>query len=254
VPEAIKRDLKDRDQGLITLLMESQNLPADELGGFMLKNFPTSEARVAINRGDPLPPSQGIPYAGLIGVDGTLLWVGNPLENPKKLEEMVDAELKKRKDGFGPTPEVRKVRALLYGKSNYAEAKKAADAVADAEAKTKLAGEIEATFARSLKAVTALQDDGRYLAAKSTGEKLLRSVAGVPDYVEQATKANAVFATPEAAKELAADAKVEKFLKGAKDLKGDAYTKAFAALRKSIDGTKAASRLDHYAKIPAPAR
>ena len=118
MPSAIKHDAELSSKGLVTILVESQGSDQTQMEAFLWKRFPQNRCFSSVNTNVPIPRSGGLPHAAVIGVDGTILWSGNPLGQPKQIEELITAELAKVSKGFGDTPTQKKVRATLFGKDN----------------------------------------------------------------------------------------------------------------------------------------
>ena len=118
MPSAIKHDHELSNKGLVSILVEAQGADDATLESFLWKTFPDNNCFSSIGAFVPIPESKGIPHGAVVGVDGTLLWAGNPITDAKKIEELVLAELAKCKKGWGDTAEARKLRAALYGKGD----------------------------------------------------------------------------------------------------------------------------------------
>jgi hypothetical protein len=122
VPSAIKHDHELSSKGLVSILVEAQGADEPTLESFLWSKFPDNDCFSSVGAFVPIPESKGIPHGAVIGVDGTLLWAGNPLGDSKKIEDLITAELAKVKKGWGDTAEARKLRAALYGKGDLAGA------------------------------------------------------------------------------------------------------------------------------------
>jgi hypothetical protein len=254
VPHAVKRDHELRDQGLVTIFLQGQEAKEDSLPGFVWAHWAGFDARLANNVQLPLPKSEGIPHAILLGVDGTVLWHGNPTGGEKQYRAQLEQELTKVQKGWGPDPETRTVRALLYGKQNLTEAKKAIDAIADQKLKAALQGELDAVRSRRAAGVKYMIGDARWVEAQEAALALQKSCAGVAEWQADVTALLANFDTPEAKKELAADDKLQKLAATMRKTKPKqseqpgmlapvvkfaAGTKVGEKLQKLIDGIKA---------------
>ena len=191
MPSAIKHDHELSSKGLVSVLVHSQQATPDELQAFLLKTFPDNDCFVTPSAFVPTPASTGIPHAALIGVDGKLLWDGHPLGEPKKIQELIDAELLKVKKGWGETSEARKVRASLYGKNDLGGAAALIAALADGEEKTALQGELDRRYATQKKSITELQNQGRWLDSQAACKALLKDVGtkAAAEAQQAATKA-----------------------------------------------------------------
>jgi len=259
VPHAFERDRELRDKGLVSLFLESQGAADDTLESFTWSHWPGFDAPVSTSTKLPIPDFRGLPHAALIGVDGTLLWEGSPSDGEKPVREKLDAELAKVQKGWGPTAEVKKVRAALYGKGNLAEARKQADAITDLTLQAELRKEVDAAYARRTAAIKHAQEEARWSEAKELTVALQKSTAGVADWQTEITGLLASFDTPEAKKELAIDDKRLKLVRALREgkpratqatlpgllqplVKAGPDTKAGQRLQKLIDGIKATAK------------
>ena len=231
----------------MTIFLQSQEAKESSLPGFVWAHWPGFDARLANNTQLPLPKSQGIPHAIFIGVDGTVLWDGNPSGGEKQVRQLLEQELTKVKKGWGPNPETKTVRALLYGKQNLAEAKKAIDAIADSKLKADLQGELDAVRSRRAAGVKHMVEDNRWIEAHDAALALQKSCTGVADWQADVTALLATFDTPEAKKELAADDKLAKFAAGLRSGKTKANQSQLPAMlapiAKNATGTQVGDRL-----------
>ncbi|MFY9341962.1 MAG: hypothetical protein WAT39_05715 [Planctomycetota bacterium] len=244
MPSAIKHDHEKSSRGLVSLLVEAQGADAATLEAFLWKTFPDNDCFVCPNVFVPIPESRGIPHGGLVGVDGTLLWAGHPVGDAKKIEELIEAELAKVKKGWGDTAEVRKMRAALYGKGDFAGAAAAIATLPDGEHKATLQGEIDKRYGIAKKSVTALQEQGRFLAAQAAAKSLLKGVGTKAEWVTEVTPIVTSFDTGSGAAEIALDKKLDKVIKQLRDGKGDGAPKQLQAIIKSGQGTKVGARAE----------
>jgi hypothetical protein len=210
VPHAIQNDLTLREQGLVVILAESQGSEFPVVEQFVWKTFKDCEARVTTAGANPLPEFSGLPTSAVIGPDGKLAFMANPLGGG--LDEVIATELKKVEKGWGATKEEARVRALIFGKKDYAGAKKLIDAMQGA-VKDTLAAELQAQVDRRIAMAKALQEAGRWGAAKDVIQQLAGKTTGIPDWQAPVAELVASLATPAAKEELARDDKIEKFLK-----------------------------------------
>lgn len=242
MPSAIKHDHEFKDKGLVTILTEKQGADAPTLEAFLWKTFPDNECFSCVGTFVPLPESKGIPHAGVIGVDGTLLWAGNPLSDPKKVEELVAQELAKVKKGWGDTAEAKKVRAALYGRNDLAGAMALVEAMPEGDERTKLGGEVEARHASAVKSVATLKEQGQWVVAQQRTKALLKSVGTRADWVSEAQGLVAEFDSDAGKAELALDKKLDKIVAQLRDKKGDNAPKQLQALLKDGGSTKVGAR------------
>ena len=242
MPSAIKHDRELAAKGLVTLLVEAQGANHTQLEAFLWKTFPDNGCFTCVNVPVPIPRSGGIPHAGVIGVDGTLLWSGNPLGEPKRIEELVTAELDKVKKGWGATPTQKKVRAALFGKDNLAGAQALVTALPEGEERTLLQAEIDARYAAKKQAIPTLQQQGDWLGAQAAAKALRKSVGEQANWVAEVQPLLAAFDSEEGKAEIAAAVKLEKIVKQLRDKKGDGAPKALEALLKTSASTKTGAR------------
>jgi hypothetical protein len=250
VPSAIKHDHEFSSKGLVTILVERQGAEQDNLESFLWKTFPDSECFSCVGGSVfvPIPESKGIPHSGVIGVDGTLLWAGNPLSAPKQIEDLLEAELVKVKKGWGATPDARKVRAALYGKGDFTGAQAAITALPEGEERTALQAELDKRYGVLKQAVTNLRDQGQWLAAQEAALELQKGVAGGKQVSEVAALV-AEFDTDAAKAEIAMDKKLDKIVKQLRDKKTDNAKKALQSLVKGAGATKVGERAKHLQMV-----
>lgn len=242
MPSAIKHDHEFAAKGLVTILVECQGADQNGLEAFLWKTWPENQCFSCVNVNVPLPPSRGIPHAGVLGVDGTLLWSGNPLGDAKKVEELIAAELDKVKKGWGDTPNQKKVRAALFGKDNLASAAALVAALPDGEERTMLQAEIDARYAVKKRAIATLQEQGNWLGAQSAAKDLLKSVGSQATWVAEVQPLVAQFDAEENKAEMAAAKKLDKVVQSLRTKKGDGAPKALEALLKDAGSTKVGAR------------
>jgi hypothetical protein len=256
VPSAIKEQAEKSKDGFVSILLESQGLPEENLLGFMVKRFPKNECMTLPGSGGAglrtEPSSPGLPHAALIGADGTVVWAGRP--GGSNVSKLIEAELKKIKEGWGKSKDAKKARQLMYGKGDLAGAAKLLESVKDqikAEEREDYDAAVEelaVRYAAEKKSVTGLIEVGRYVDAQKNAVALLKSVKGHEAWEAEAAALVEGFKDPETDKQLKADAALSKIIKSW----GDKAPKADAAgpLRKfgeKNQGTKAAERAFAYA-------
>jgi len=250
VPSAIKHDHEFSSKGLVTILVERQGAQQDNLEAFLWNRFPDSECFTCVGNGTfvPLPESEGMPHAGVIGVDGTLLWAGNPLDAPKQIDDLIEAELTKVKKGWGATPDARKVRAALYGKGDFTAAQATITALPEGEERTALQAEFDKRYGVLKQSVTNLRDQGHWLAAHEAALELQKGVVGGKQASEVAALV-AEFDTDAAKAEIALDKKLDKVVKQLRDRKTDNAKKALQSLVKGAGASKVGERAKHLLAV-----
>ncbi|MCA8953381.1 MAG: hypothetical protein KDE27_27965 [Planctomycetes bacterium] len=213
VPNAIRHDHAHGEDGLVTILVESQGSNPAQLEHFLWERFPDNECFSCIGTFVPIPESAGIPFCGVIGVDGKLVWAGNPAAFPKDVEDAVEAELDKVRKGWGDSSDARKVRAALYGKGDFERAAATVAAMADGAEKTALQGEIEKRYAVKKNAIDVLRKAGRWVDAQDAAAALAKGVGKHETWATEAAELLAAFETDAAKAEIALDKKLDKILK-----------------------------------------
>ena len=242
MPSAIRHDRELSAKGLVTLLVETGGTKENAMQAFLWRTFPDNHAFACTGVGVPMPPAPGLPHGGVIGVDGTLLWAGNPLSAPKQISELIDAELAKVRKGWGDTADARKVRAALFGRGDLAAAQALVTALADGVERTTLQAEVDHRYATAKQAITNLQEQGRWLAAEDAAKELRKSVGDQATWVAEVDQLLATFATDAGKAELAADKKMAKVEKQLRDKQFEAAEKGLAAIVKTAGETKAGAR------------
>lgn len=242
MPSAIRHDEELRDDGLVTILVEAQGNDARTVASFVWRQFPDNGCFTCAGGYVPIPPSRGIPHGAVIGVDGTILWAGNPLAEPKKVQQFVAQELEKVKKGWGDTPAARKVRAVLYGKDELGAAMALVEALPEGDERTQLAAEVQQRWDVGLRAIATLQQQGRQVRAQRRALRLLASAGERKEWVEAAKHQVLAFDEPEAKALLDLDKKLEKIEKQIRDRKDEQAEKALAALTKNLPESPVAAR------------
>jgi hypothetical protein len=199
---------------------------------------------------NPVPDSKDVPYAALVGCDGTLVWHGNPVAGERAIADKMNTEVQKMQKGFGDTDEQRRLRAAIYGRCAFAEGRKIVDGCTDEARKAAMKTELETALARRTAAARAVLADDRWLEARDLSLALQKGTAGVPEWQADITALVAPFNTPEGKKELQLDDKVQKLFKQAQDGKVQgSLTKALEATVKSFPTTQMAKRVERIVKI-----
>jgi thiol-disulfide isomerase/thioredoxin len=259
VPHAIELQEKFGKDGLVCVLMESQQLPPEELLGFMMQKFPKNRCFVTSEQPFRTENQKNfVPFSAVIGVDGTLLLDGGTSALGKKIDATIEEELKKIKKGWGKTPEIAKARALLHGKGLVAEAAAALDA-AEKGVKPEAREDFDAARAEAAAklesrkaAVAALKAEGRFVAAQKAAAAYQAAVKGDAEREKEAAALAAEFSDAETAKELKADAALTKLWPGfAEKSPGAEAAAAFETFAKKNAGTKAAERAKTLAAAAA---
>ncbi|MEQ1633239.1 MAG: hypothetical protein ABL997_12755 [Planctomycetota bacterium] len=242
MPSAIKHDHELKKSGLVSILVEVQGANENELAAFLWKTFPGNDCFACTSTFVPIPEAAGIPNACVIGVDGTLLWSGNPLGDTKKIDELIAAELVKVKKGWGATATARKVRAMLYGKMDLASALLAVEALPEGEERTQLKAEVDARYASAKKAVENLKSHGFYLAAQEQAKQLVAATGQRAQWATEVQTMATEFESEAIKAELALEKKLDKVIKQLRDKKDEGAQKALASLLKHEGESKVLDR------------
>lgn len=241
VPSAIKRDHELKPRGLVTILVEVQGADAITLEALLWKKFPTNDCASCVNVPLPIPESSELPHGCVIGVDGTLLWAGNPIKEAKKIDTLVEAELIKVRKGWGENAEAKRVRSTLYDKGYLADAHTMTTAMQDGPEKTAVQAEVDARYKSAKAAIVTLKDLGRYVAARERARQLAKNLGRRYDWLAEVARLDTL-ETPEAKAELALDEKLEEILRLLRDKKGEKAMKALQDLPKDGANLKVHAR------------
>lgn len=217
VPLAIELQEQFKKEGLLCILMESQDLPPQDLLGFMVQKFPQCRAFVTQERPFVIETQDDvIPFSALIGVDGRLLMCGRTETVGRKIEDFIAPEIGKIKKGWGKSPEVAKARALIHAKRSLTEA----DAVLRAHEPTvkpdarkdfdDARSELATKHVLARRTVESLQSDGRFVEALEAARTYQTAVKGDPAREKDAAALVAYFDREANAKELKADQALRK--------------------------------------------
>ena len=231
MPSAIKKDHELKADGLVSILVEAQGADDKQLEGFLWQRFPDNECFSSVGCFVPIPESRGIPHGAVIGVDGKLLWAGNPLRDAQQIEELVAEQLKLVKKGWGDSSEARKVRAQLYGRGSLASAASMIAAMEGGEKDT-LQRELDKRYAVLKTAVETLKKQGCWLRAQERAVALQKAVGRHESWSAEVAEIVAGFATDDAKAEIAVDKKLGKIAKG---LRKGKVERAVKQLQKLVD-------------------
>lgn len=237
-------------KGLVTILIESQGADQAALESFLAERFPDNQAMACVSQSTTLPSGSGLPSAALVGIEGELLWSGNPIRDEKKIEELITVELQKRHAGFGETKAEVDVRRQIYGAQDYDKALSAIDDVEDQELRTKLQAELESVVARRLAGVASMQKNGRWMAAKDEAKAIARAVGRAEPWKDKADELEDSFKDKQAKAEITAEKRVIQTLtalRDQKDMPPQALAKVLKGLMSKIEGTTQESVVRRFA-------
>ena len=142
----------------------------------------------------------GLPETALLGSDGTILLQGYPGDFGKKLEELIEAEIKKGKDAPPDTPAALKPAWKSFRKGEIAAAIAECDKLGTDEAKSAREEFVTLATKRVTRAKW-LVDNGYVAEAESLLFDLAKGVKGVTELEEKVAAETARLAAPEMAKE-----------------------------------------------------
>lgn len=251
IPHVEKLQQTYGKRGLHIFAFEAQNHTPDEIrakiaerGG---KTYPVSAGGGNGYQGDG-----GIPVAWLIGVDGTVIWQGNPAAETSKLDRLIEEEVAKvRYPGMGKSefhPDTLKaVKAYMQGSLADAreEAQKvlASEKLQDAHGDAQyLLDKVAGVATQRWEALEADRTDGRYLEAMEALTWFSKAFKGAEEGDRAKDLLKEMKKDKEIKREVAASAKLQKLLA---QLEGQPAEVQQAALRKfvsdkKIEGTRAA--------------
>jgi hypothetical protein len=250
LPHAIQRARTWKPKGMVVILIERRHLKREEIETFLWRQWPGFDVMACVDTPNPVPDSKDVPYAALIGCDGTLVWHGKPTSGERAIADKMNTELQKMQKGFGDSDEQRRLRAAIYGRGAFADGKKVVDACADEARKAELKKELEAALARRVAVAKSVLADDRWLEARDLALALQKGTAGVAEWQAEIAGLVAPFQTPEGKKELQLDDKLQKLFDQARQNKVQgSLTKAMEAIVKPFPGTRMAGRVDRIVKI-----
>jgi hypothetical protein len=208
VPHAIKLQEKFKDQGLHVLLVEVQGHKRDEIVPFMAQAWAGRVPLGVLGAGSPFSlPGDGIPKTGLVGVDGTLVWMGN---GGSGVEKVLEEQLQKLHQVKPLDPALKGVVKDLNAR-NFGKALTTARGVAEkGNAKAKesaeaLVAHLERTVETRLAAARRLAGAGRLYKAKIALQVLAKQVNGNKELVEKVNAEIKPLDDPSNKDEMAAD-------------------------------------------------
>lgn len=252
IPHLVQLQTKYGAQGLHIFTFESQNSSEDKIKALMLPqnvNYP-----VATSGGNAYQTGGGIPHAWVIGVDGKIIWEGNPRNG---MDKVVEEELKKVKyPGLGKAEvakEAVKV-AVQYTKGQYTAARKEAkklaenekssdEAKADAQFIAERVTKLAASKLEEAKAAEAAKD---YAKALAIYDWIAKNFKGDEEGTAAEAKVKELKADKDVKREMDAQVAFNKIIDSVKKPGTTAvdYAAAAGALKgfvKKFEGTKAAS-------------
>lgn len=254
IPHVEKLQQTYGKRGLHIFAFEAQNHSAEQIkakvsekGG---KTYPVSAGGGNNYRGDG-----GIPVAWLIGVEGKVIWQGNPAAETSKLDQLIEQEVAKvRFPGLGKTdfaPEALKAVKLYMGKDfakARAEARKLAeDEKASAKAREDgayLVTKVDELAARQLELAQRYQDEGNYLGAYQTLGWFAKHFKGSEEGDTAKEKLKAFKKDKQLKRELKAALALQKLLAKLQGQPAEVRARVLEkfASSKKVEGTAAAAR------------
>lgn len=254
IPHIEKLQQTYGQRGLHIFTFEAQNHTPDQIRA-KIKERGGKTYPVAAGGGNNYRGDGGIPVAWLIGVDGTVIWQGNPAAETSKLDKLIEQEVAKvRFPGLGKTdfdPAVLGAVKRYMGKDFGGARKEAGKITADEGASSKakedaqyLIDKVDELAARQQKLIEDYQGEGKHLEAYQTLGFLAKAFKG--SEVGDAAKAGLkqYKKDKQLKKELAAALKLQKLLAKLEGQPAQVRAKVlekFATSRKN-EGTAAAAR------------
>ncbi|MFN0206567.1 MAG: hypothetical protein ACKVS6_09685 [Planctomycetota bacterium] len=180
MPHAIKLRAKYADQGLHVLLVESQGHKRDEVVPFMSQYWSGIVPMGVLGTNSPFSlPGNTLPKAGLVGVDGTLVWSGDGSNGCEKILEEQLSKMHQVVPLEGPLkPLAKDLNARNLGKAAVAArviVEKGANDKAKTDAGT-LVAHLTKTVDNRVGMAKRLLAAGRPLKAKLALQKLAKEV------------------------------------------------------------------------------
>lgn len=192
----------------------------------------------------------GLPETALVGVDGTILLQGHPGAFGKKLEELIEAEIKKGKDAPPDAPAALKSAWKSFQKGEIAAAIAECDKLGTDEAKSAREEFVTLATKRVARAKW-LVDNGYVAEAQSLLGDLAKGVKGVAELEEKVWAETAGLAAPEMEKEREAAKAWSVFVNAVAKKKPfePANVKKAEGLSERFSGTKSAERAKRFVDL-----
>lgn len=249
MPTAVKhqRELGDDIQ---VIFVECQGADRDTYEAFAWKMKWMGNAAMWTEE-RPFPTlGSGLPETALIGVDGKLILQGHPGELGKRLNEALEAEIKKSKQAPEGTPAELKKAWTLFAKGEIAAALAECDKLATPaanEAKEQFNARTKVKFER----LKRLIDEGYVAQADTLAAELGKGVKGATELASQLAELSARLADPALANEREASKAIDAALdKVALDKPFEpGNVKKIAALGEKFAGTKSAARATRFVAL-----
>lgn len=244
-------------EGLVTVLIDTHGKSALEIESAVMRLYPGSPARLAVNQKLPIeyldngPP----PDIALVGVDGTLLFAGSYTVDLNKALKRVRSELERRKEGWGTDDAARMARSLAFGKGNLAAARSTIEAAlrsdpAHAE-RIAVQGELSASFDSRLRSVQFFLEQGQPLRSLDEARALLAAVAGIVDWEARAGALLQELEGAEVARELELDEKLSALLQPLAKRAPEREAERLRKFAAEASGTRVGKRALHLAEVAA---
>lgn len=188
MPHAIKLQEKLKDQGLHVLLVEVQGHKREEIVPFMAQAWGGRVPLGVLGAGSPFNlPGDGIPKTGLVGVDGTLVWMGN---GGSGVEKVLDEQFQKLHQVKPLDPALKGLVKDLNAR-NFGKALTTARGVVEKgspkakESAEALIAHLTKTIERRAASAKRLNDAGRLYKSKGALTLLAKQVNGDKDWSEK---------------------------------------------------------------------
>jgi len=179
VPSALKLQEKYGD-ALAVIFVECQGASRDQYEAFAWKSKWMGGPSLWTEERPFATIGNGLPETALLGVDGTILLQGYPGDFGKKLEEHIEAEIKKGKDAPADAPAGLRPAWKLYRKGEIAAAIAECDKIGGDEAAAARAEFVKGTTQRVARAEWLL-DNGYVAEAEKLVSDLAKGTQGVAD-------------------------------------------------------------------------
>ncbi|MBL8858343.1 MAG: hypothetical protein JNL28_07570 [Planctomycetes bacterium] len=249
MPTSVKLQEKFGDD-IQVIFVECQNTSKDVYEAFAWKMRWMGNAAMWTAERPLSTTGTGLPETALIGVDGSVIMQGNPGNFGKKLEEAVNAEVKKAKSAPAGTSKELEHAWKSFLKGDIDDAIAECDKLASDDAKAAreaFVGRVTARLAR----VKWMTENGYIVAADKEVAALESAVKSNPELSAKVAEKKALLAAADLADEREADKAFTAFIsKVAKEKPFDSPTvKKAESLANKHKDTKTAARIERFVAL-----
>jgi hypothetical protein len=251
---ALKK-MEEFGSDLEVVFVEVQGADMDRVSSFTLNQKWLGRGGLWTTESPFQTGSNGIPNYALLGADGKVLLMGNPLADAKKIEEAIANEIKGKREGGAEQPKEIEKAWKDFGKGKTAEAMAAAQKLSEdpspelAAAAGAALGQMRARVSGKLARLEWLVENGHYEKSAELLKAFQKDLKGAEGADEKLAAIAEKLKSPDLKGEIDAEKKLLKlesalFAEGPTPQSGTQLTK-FA---EKNQGTKAAERAAFWAK------